>query len=92
MQHISPEIRAAQEAYEARPYAVRWQDSHFSGTFRFHTLDGAFDYVQSAWANVQERVRENRYMASNLHRSYLETPAGRVQLRYVLLCADVSSY
>jgi hypothetical protein len=90
--HISPEIRAAQEAYAARPFAVRWEDSHMSGTFRFDSFTEAFDYVQIQWARVQRRVRENRHMASHLWHSYLETPEGRVPLRYVLLCDDVSSY
>lgn len=90
--NISLEIRAAQEAYAGRPFAVRWVSSYASITNRFHTLDEAYAYVQQMWVHVQKHVRENCYSASNLSFSYLETPASRVQLNYVLLCSDVSSY
>lgn len=92
MTNVSPQILAQQLAYAARPFAVRWVDSHVSLTNRFHTLDDALDYVQDQWAKVQKRVSENRYMASMLGHCYLETPKSRVQLTYVLLCHDVSSY
>lgn len=85
-------VLTSQAAYAARPFAVRWVDSHFSGTFRFHTFDEAFQYAQDQWALVQRNVSEHRRMASNLWRSCLETPAGRTQLAYVLLARDVSSY
>lgn len=85
-------ISTTQEAYAARPFAVRWEDSHYSATNRFHTFEDAFEYIQQTWATVRDEVDELRYRASNLHRSYLETPEGRVSLRYVLLCDDVSSY
>lgn len=90
--NVTPEVRAAQEAYAARPFAVRWVDSHLSTTFRFHTLDGAFEYAQAQWALIQKRVRENRCMASEIRRCYIESPTGRMPLAYWLLCNDVSSY
>lgn len=90
--NVSPEIRAAQEAYAARPFAVRWVDSHCSVTNRFETLDDCYAYINQVWTAVQKRVRENRYMSSMLWHCHLETPAGRVQLPYVMLCDDVSSY
>ena len=52
---ISNEIRAAQEAYAARPFAVRWRDSHFSGTTRFHTFDGAKERVQNTRGWLETR-------------------------------------
>ena len=89
---VSAEILASQAAYAARPFAVRWIDSHYSGTHRFHTFNEAFQYLQHQWVAVRKRVACNRYMASDLHRSYLETPTGRTPLTYVLLTNDVSSY
>lgn len=90
---ISEEIRAAQEAYAARPFAVRWCDSHCSGTFRFHTYADAFDYVQEQWARIRRYADTKPYpVESLLWQSRLITPDGSVSLRYVLLCDDVSSY
>ena len=92
MCRVDPEIRRAQIEYALRPFAVRWVDSHFSGTFRFQTFREAFDYVQAQWAKVQERVATTRHRASNLRESYLETPLGKISLRYWLMADDVSSY
>lgn len=92
MANVSPDIRALQIAYAARPFAVRWHDSHFSGTFRFHSFNEAYQYVQDMWAHIVREVAQNPYRASSLWRSYLETPEGKTQLTYVLLTADVSSY
>lgn len=89
---VSPEILAQQAAYAARPYAVRWVDSHFATTNRFSTLNGAFEYAHAQWARIRREVATRPNHESLLHRSFLETPAGRVQLRYVFLCDDVSSY
>jgi hypothetical protein len=89
---VSAEILASQAAYAARPFAVRWVDSHCAVTHRFHTFKEAFSYVQNQWSNVQRRVAAEPYRASSVWWSYLETPTGRTQLAYVLLCADVSSY
>lgn len=89
----SKEILAAQAAYAARPYAVRWVDSHCSTTQRLDTLDECFEYVQQLWAAVQARVANNRHECSKLHWSYIQTPDGqKMPLAYVLLAADVSSY
>jgi hypothetical protein len=88
----SEQILAAQAAYAARPFAVRWCDSHFSATNRMATLDECFEYIQRHWALIQKNVKERQHCASDLSRSYLETPEGRVSLRYVLLCDNVSSY
>ena len=89
---ISAEIKAMQDAYAARPYAVMWRDSHCQIPSRFHTYNEAFEYIQEQWARIRRTVRERKYCGSQLWRSYLETPEGRVQLCYVLLCDDVSSY
>lgn len=89
---IAPEILAAQQAYAARPFAVRWVDSHFSGTFRFETFDEAFDYMHQQWTLIQRTVKTTRYRESHLRQSWLETPNGRISLRWYLLCDDVSSY
>jgi len=91
--NLDPEIRKAQLEYAARPFVVRWEDSHFSMTARFHTFDDAFDYVQDAWASIQSRVSQVPYSCSKLYRCYLETPdRGRIPLTYWLLVDDVSSY
>lgn len=83
---------ASQQAYAARPFAVRWVDSHASCTNRFDTLSGAFEYIQAQWLRVQHDVAQYRYRESHLWQSHLETPEGRTQLSYVLLASDVSSY
>jgi hypothetical protein len=93
MKHMTDEqIKAAQEAYEALPFAVRWSDSHFDGTFRFETLDAAYVYIARQWASIRKQVATRPHCGSQLWRSYLETPEGKVSLRYVLLCDDVDSY
>ena len=89
---VSPEILAKQAAYAARPFAVRWCDSHASGTYRFNTLDEAYEYIHAVWLVSQINIAEKANRCTMLDRSYLETPSGRVQLRYVLLCDDLSSY
>jgi hypothetical protein len=89
---VSPDILAAQIAYAARPYAVRWVDSHAALTNRFNTYDEAFQYVQEQWARVQKTIANQRYSASKLHYSYIETPDQRMPLAYLLLVKDVSSY
>jgi hypothetical protein len=91
-ERLSVAIYETQQAYAARPFAVAWRDSHFSGTFRFDTLDQAYADIQSRWARIQAKVAAERYTASQLWQSYLETPTGRVRLAYVLLCDNVSSY
>lgn len=92
---VSPEILAAQQAYAARPFSVRWRDSHFSGTFRFETLDEAYDYIQEQWARQNRacarKTQAGSWVASCLRESYLETPAGRCRLDFVLLASDVSN-
>lgn len=90
--NVSPEILSLQKAYAARPFAVRWVDSHSAGTHRFDTGAEAFDYIQAQWLRIQRDVAQYRYRASNLWWSHLETPEGRVQLAYVLLTQDVQSY
>jgi hypothetical protein len=89
---ISKEIATAQANYAAKPFAVRWVTSHFSGTFRFDTFDEAFDYVQEQWVKVQKQVRNNAYHSSKLWQSYIETPDGKMSVEYFLLAKDVSSY
>jgi hypothetical protein len=89
---VSEEIKAMQEAYWARPFAVQWRDSHFSTTDKFLTLEGAFDFIEYHWARIRKDVATRRNVESLLRQCYLETPEGRVSLRYVLLCDDVSSY
>lgn len=92
MPELDPAIRASQEAYAARPFAVRWCDSHYSGTHRFHTLDDAHQYIQEQWEYIRVQVATRWNCASMLHMSYLITPDSTVSLRYVLLADDVSSY
>lgn len=90
---VSEEIKAAQAEYAARPFEVRWVDSHCAMTSRFNTLDQAFTYIQRCWKDVQATVRQCPHCSSDLRASYLRTPTGgKVALRYVLLCDDVSSY
>jgi hypothetical protein len=87
------EIATAQAAYAARPVFVLWQDSHCSSPHRFATLTEAFAYIDVQWLRVRNRVRSERYNASNLRDSFIKAPGmGRVSLRYVLLAAEVSSY
>ncbi len=92
------EIALAQAEYAARPYAVRWSwerdwvDSHFETTNRFSTLEEAFKYAQDMWAIMRQEVSRRRYMASNIWRSRIETPNGKIPLAYYLLADDVSSY
>jgi hypothetical protein len=86
------ELKATQEAYASRPFAVRWIDSHFGTTSRFYTFAEAFDYAQCMWARTRQEAAERRFVSSNLRESYLETPSGRVSLAYYLLADDVSSY
>lgn len=93
MNRVSPEIAAAQAAYGARPFAVYWRNSHFSGTFRFHTAGEAIDYIFQQWASNRSVVLRERYRATDLHASYFEGPDGqKIPAHYVVLCADVSSY
>ena len=86
------DILARQAAYAARPFSVRWVDSHTAATFRFSTLDEAFGYVQDQWSRVQKDVATDSCRASNLWQSYIETPDWKAPLSYVLLADDVSSY
>ena len=81
-----------QSAYKNRPFAVKWVDSHFSGTFRFETLDDALEYVQQQWSKIRSEVQSEHYCASNLSRSKLETPDGTLSLKWWLLTDDVSGY
>jgi hypothetical protein len=91
---LSPqELAACQQAYAARPFAVRWNDSHYSGEHRFHTFNEAFDYAQQQWAYINKRVASAPYPCQSfLGQSWIETPEGRISLRYYLLTKDVSSY
>lgn len=75
------DIKAAQEAYAARPYAARVETSHFSGTFRFHTRDGAFDYIFDQYKRFRRQVAEGTYGRDwtnfDLYRSYVVGPDGQ---------------
>jgi hypothetical protein len=86
------ELKATQEAYASRPFAVRWIDSHVATTSRFHTFAEAFAYAQDMWATIRKQVSEQRYMSSNLWQSNLQTPNGSVRLAHYFLADDVSSY
>jgi hypothetical protein len=86
------ELKATQAAYAARPFAVQWVDSHFSGTSRFHTFEEAFEYAQDMWAMIRKTVREQRCTESHLWWSQIQTPTGSTSLAYYLLADDVSSY
>jgi hypothetical protein len=89
---ISAEIYAAQQAYAARPFAVRWYDSHYSATHRFHTFNEAFDYAQDQWQRICRDVARWRFHASHLQACAIITPAGSMPLHYYLLTNNVSSY
>lgn len=89
------EIAAAQAAYAARPFAVRWCDSHFSGSFRFNTLDEAYGYINDQWRLIQRKCAHKSnggsWIGSALWQSHLETPAGTVRLPYVMLVDDIDN-
>lgn len=90
---IDHSIRLAQLAYAARPFAVRWVDSHSSLTCRFDTFEEAFAYLQDQFARQSKEVRQYKFRATNLWASNIQFPDGTsVQARYFLLTNDVSSY
>lgn len=90
--NVTPEIMASQLAYQGRPFAVGWRESHFSGTFRFDTLAEALSFVDEKWARVRGTVGSQRYASSDVWGSYVETPSERLAVAYYLLASDVSSY
>jgi hypothetical protein len=93
MNVISNETRIAQETYAARPFAVRWEDSHSALTNRFETFDEAFAYAQKQVLRICADVKRASYScASNFYRSNIQTPEGRMPLRYYFFADDVSSY
>lgn len=69
-----PEIKALQEAYAARPYAVAMYTSHFSGTSRFHTLKEAIAYLSGQYESMRRVVAEERYRALYAYRCFLILP------------------
>lgn len=85
-------IHAAQQAYAARPFIVRWVDSHYSGSNRFDTFGEAFAYAQDQWARQRREVSQNHNRASHLWQSYIGGPDGNMPLSYYMLAGDVSSY
>ncbi len=94
---VSAEIKAAQEAYAARPWFVMWRDSHCQVPCRFHTFEDAFEYVQDQWRRIKATVARERYSASNLgwrgeNGSWIEGPDCKMPLGWLLLAKDVSSY
>lgn len=90
---VSAEIKAAQEAYAARPVFVYWVDSHAKVPSRFHTLSDAFGYIDTQWSRIRRAVASERYRASHLRQGFIEAPElGRVSLSHLLLAEDVSSY
>jgi hypothetical protein len=86
------ELKATQAAYAARPFAVRWVDSHVATCNRFHTFDEAHQYAQDMWAMIRREVATRHNMESHLWQSFIETPQGRIALRWYVLADDVSSY
>lgn len=90
---ISAEIEAAQAAYAARPFAVRWVDSNVSCTNRFDTFQEAFQYAQDMWAMIRKEAAERGHVESHLWQSNIQMPDGSsLRLAYYLLADDVSSY
>ena len=85
-------LKAIQDAYAARPFAVRWVDSHVGTCNRFDTFEEAFEYAQDMWAMIRREVSQRRNMESHLWQCYLEPPAGRMPLNWYTLADDVSSY
>lgn len=91
--NVSSEVAAAQAAYAARPFAVRWCDSHFATTERFNTFDEAFAYLQRQVARITRDVKRagSSWVGAYFWESYIETSEGRVQANYYLLADSVSS-
>ncbi len=89
---LNAELKATQDAYQARPYAVRWVDSHVATCNRFYTFDEAFKYAQDMWAMIRREVSQRRNMESHLWQSYIETPQGNMPLSFYALADEVSSY
>jgi hypothetical protein len=85
-------MRPSAVEYWSQPYAVRWVHSHASGTHCFPTLAAAFEYIDAQWHNIRRRVASERYCASQLGQCELIADGQRIPMRYVLMCADVSSY
>lgn len=69
------EIKAAQEAYAARPYAVSMYTSDFSCTHRFHTLPDAIKYLSDQYARMRRIAAGERYHALYAFRCFLILPA-----------------
>ena len=82
--------------YWSRPYKVRIDTSHFSGTFCFHTAREAFDYLFQSYANVERIIRNREYgsswVAFDCERSRIETPQGTFQAAYVLNVYELRSH
>lgn len=92
MSNVSPEIFAKQQAYAARPYAVRIITSHYSGTQRFHTIREAIAYLAAQYARDRATVKNERYRSFCAWRSVLILP-GDIEVRANEFIGDsLSSY
>lgn len=90
--NTSPEILASQQAYAARPYAVRIQTSHFSGTSRFDTLVEAIGYLTSQYVRMKAVVKAERCRSFDAQRSELILPGDVRVACCEFIGSDLSSY
>ena len=89
---VSFDIARCQLEYAARPFFVRWVDSHCSVPSRFNTFDEAFDHVQLQWHRIRARAKSDNLRSSLLQWGRIEGPNFSWTLRELLLVDDVSSY
>lgn len=87
----------ARLAYWLKPYGVRIETSHFSGTFKFDTAEEAIKYIFDQFKRVQQIIDNREYGNSwvnfDCHRSWFDDHGQKVQAQYVLnVCALSSNY
>lgn len=84
---VSPEIKAAQEAYAARPFFAYVRSYGFSGGFRFHTFEEArahlahqIDRKGVCWSGSSSSLNQGVNLCS-----YVEGPDGKLDLEQLEL-------
>lgn len=91
----SPDILAKQAEYAARPFAARWADSHFKGTFRFHTEAEAIDYLLAQYQVAKAQARRPRHVAGwrgvYLSQCHLERRGEIIPGHLVLMAPDLTN-
>lgn len=89
---ISPEVKAAQVAYEARPFAVYLRTSHASVHSRFDTERQALEYLFKQFAHARRAFVEGAFGSAwfdfDAHASQIEYPDGRAIPARFFLFAD----